>query len=99
MQRDASRSLVGNLFVILRKILMPTEGCDVGAGGEKRALQDTQCGFKLFTRGAAQLLFNNQVRARATDRPLSGCLAAWLPGYLAAALRPSAGTERCGRLC
>ena len=90
VQRDASRSLVGNLFVVLRKILMPTEGCDVGTGGEKRALQDTQCGFKLFTRGAAQLIFNNQVRARATDRPLPICLSA--------ALRASAGTERCGRL-
>jgi len=68
VQRDASRSLVGQLFVVLRRLLMPTEGVDgggmgtggAGVEGEGRALQDTQCGFKLFTRGAAQMLFNNQ---------------------------------------
>lgn len=67
VQRDGDRSLVSNLFRLLRRLLMPTEGLDLGGmnGGvgveqEGRALQDTQCGFKLFTRGAAQLLFNNQ---------------------------------------
>ncbi len=67
VQRDGDRSLVSNLFRLLRRLLMPTEGVDLGgmSGGagieqERRALQDTQCGFKLFTRGAAQQLFNNQ---------------------------------------
>lgn len=67
VQRDGNRSLASNLFRLLRRLLMPTEGIDLGgihrgAGIEQecRALQDTQCGFKLFTRGAAQQLFFNQ---------------------------------------
>lgn len=61
VQRDASRSLVGQLFNLLVRLLMPSEGVDVAGGAHsRRPLQDTQCGFKLFSRGAAQLLFNNQ---------------------------------------
>ena len=63
VQRDATRNLTGEVFNLFVRILMPSESVNLEpATGliTRRPLNDTQCGFKLFTRGAARALFVNQ---------------------------------------
>eukprot|EP01052_Picozoa_sp_SAG31_P002522 SAG31_NODE_89_length_26711_cov_24.949459_24_plen_79_part_00 len=54
------------VLTLLAKLAMPTQATelDTGGGTVRRNIADTSCGFKLFSRGAACVLFQSQNMSR-----------------------------------